>query len=165
MAEEFALDLRHRAAIQFDERPAIPCALLVSGPGDQFLAGAAFASDQQGGVSWRNEFDLLQHFAQPATCADDVAEVLFSTELIEQIGVLRLQHTAKLALRTLQVFDVSVRSVPPDNSARFVAKGTARNRNHRYSPSNRRRRASASPGSPAARILFHVSVRLSESSG
>src|ERR1700757_4000446 len=120
MAEEFALEqtLGHRTAIQFYEGPPTSRAMLVNRAGDQFFAGAAFAGDQHGGVGWRNQFDLLHHSAQPVTCANDVAEVLFSTELIEQIGVLRLKHTAKLALRTLQVLNVGVRSVPLDNSAR-----------------------------------------------
>ena len=65
--------------------------MLVNRTGDQFFASAAFASDQHGGVGGRNQFDLLYHFAQAVTCADDVAVVLFGVELIEQIGVLRLQ--------------------------------------------------------------------------
>jgi hypothetical protein len=92
MAKEFALEqtLWHRAAIQFYQDPPAARAMLVNRAGDQFFAGAAFASDQHGGVCWRNQFDLLHHFAQPVTCADDVAEVLFGADFRETDSAPRL---------------------------------------------------------------------------
>ena len=43
--------------------------------------------------------------------------------------------------------------------------GTARKRHQRYAPSTRRRRASASPGSPEARSCDQVSISVPRSSG
>src|SRR2546427_8647477 len=43
--------------------------------------------------------------------------------------------------------------------------GTARNKNQRYVPSNARKRAASSPGSPDASRPSHVSISCSRSSG
>ena len=56
------------------------------------------------------------------------------------------QHTlfcSQKGFRTLEVFDIGVRPVPPDDFSLPSRTGTARNKNQRYSPSKRRRRASS----------------------
>ena len=61
---------------------------LVHGSGDQFLARAGFAADQDGGVGGRDRLDLLQDLAQGGALADDVAEVVLGADFLLQIRLL-----------------------------------------------------------------------------
>src|ERR1700693_321268 len=47
--------------------------------------------DQDGSIGGRNELNLLHHLSQAGTSADDIAEVLFAADFIEQVGVLSLE--------------------------------------------------------------------------
>src|SRR6202040_2782935 len=91
--KELALEktFRHRAAIQFDQRAFASRALLVDGPRDELLSRAAFPGDQDGSIGRRNELNLLHHLSQAGTSPDDVAEILFGADFIEQISVLSLE--------------------------------------------------------------------------
>jgi len=57
----------------------------------------------------------------------------------------------QLVFRPLAVFDIGVCAVQLDDLSSSSRTGSARQRNHRYSPSNRRRRASTSTGFPKQR--------------
>jgi len=58
-------------------------------------------------------------------------------------------------LSYLAILDVCIYPEPLDDVADSSHNGLARNRNHRYSPSKRRRRASLSPRSPEAIMDCH----------
>src|SRR5579862_8633194 len=93
VAKELALEktFRHRAAIQFDQRAFASRALLVDGARDQLLSRTAFPGDQDGRIGRRNEFHLPHNLSQAGTSPDDVAEVLFAADLIEQVRVVSLE--------------------------------------------------------------------------
>ena len=58
---------------------------------DELFAGTAFPGDQDGGIGRRNELNLLHHLSQAGTSPDDVAEVLFGANFVEQVSVLSLE--------------------------------------------------------------------------
>src|SRR5262249_1105402 len=64
VAEEFAFQQRFRdcGAIDPDVIDRPPVAQAVKGPGDQFLAGAAFAKDENASVGGRDSLNQLAHF-------------------------------------------------------------------------------------------------------
>ena len=93
VAEEFALEERlgHRGAIDLDHRPVAARAALVDGAGHEFLAGAAFAGDEHGGIGGGDEFDLPEHFSQRRAFADDVASAARRGHFLAQVAVFLLE--------------------------------------------------------------------------
>ena len=73
VAEKLAFDevFRNGGAIDFDERGVGARALAVKGAGHQFLAGAAFARDQHGGLG-------------AGDLADQLAQILHGRALAQQ---------------------------------------------------------------------------------
>ena len=77
MPEQFALQqvLRDRPAVDRNERAPAALAVVVDGPGDQFLAGAAFAGDQHvdlaGGDLLDQVVDLLHALLLPTSPANE----------------------------------------------------------------------------------------------
>ncbi len=93
MAKELALEetFRHCAAIQFDQGPFASRTFLVDSSCNELLSGTTFSSDQDGSIGRRNELNLPHHLSQAGTSADDIAEVLFGADFIEQVNVLGLE--------------------------------------------------------------------------
>src|SRR5690242_7165203 len=91
--EELALEetFRYRAAIQFDQRALASRTLLVDGARDQLLSRTAFPCDQDGSVGRRDESSLLHNLSQTDARPDDVAEVLFAADFIDQVSVFSLK--------------------------------------------------------------------------
>jgi len=58
---------------------------------DELFSRTAFSGDEHRGIGRRNELNLMHHFAQAGASPDDVAEILFAADLIEQVGVLGLE--------------------------------------------------------------------------
>ena len=75
VAEQLAFQqvLRDGGAVEGQERCFAPGAVLVDGPGDQFLAGAALAGDQHGDVLGRDAADGLVHLAHGRAGAENGA--------------------------------------------------------------------------------------------
>src|SRR5581483_12351863 len=73
VAEQFALEqrVRDRAAVDGDEWTCGSVAVIVDGPGDEFLAGATLALDQHGRPAPRHLADEFEHFHHLSTPADD----------------------------------------------------------------------------------------------
>ena len=82
---------------------------------------------------------------------EDLAERGALGDHLEQRFLARQQR-----LRALAIFDVGVRAVPLDDPAALVVHRATRIRIERYSPSNRRNRASASPAACEAWIPASV---------
>ena len=76
-------------------------ASLMQGAGDQLLARARLASNEDGGVGRRDRLDLLQHPAQRSAVADDVAEIVLGADLLLQVGIL----LGKLVLERLNLLE------------------------------------------------------------
>ena len=84
VAEELALEqgLGNGAAVDGHEGPVGPVAALVDGLGDEFLAGAALAVDQDRG---RGGGDLVHHLVDRAharALADDVLAALLAGQFL-----------------------------------------------------------------------------------
>jgi hypothetical protein len=60
----------------------------VQGAGDELLARAGLAADENGGVGTGDGLGLLEDAAQDGALADDVAEVLLGADLLLQVGLL-----------------------------------------------------------------------------
>ena len=89
MAKKFRLQqaLRQRAAIDRDERRELAAAVEMQRAGDEFLARAAFAKDEDGAVRIG---DALDHFADGLHLgrrADELAELIFLLELLAEIKI------------------------------------------------------------------------------
>ena len=67
----------------------------MKGAGDELLARAGLAADQDGGVGGGDRLSLLEHPAQGRALADDLAEVVLGADLLLQVGLL----LAELVLR------------------------------------------------------------------
>ena len=78
VAEELRFDelLGDGGAVDLDERLAGPQAVGVDGPGDELLARAALAVDQDGGVGRRDLEDLLPEVLDERVVADDLVVLL-----------------------------------------------------------------------------------------
>ena len=74
MAEQFGLQhaFRQSRAVDLDERLVGPLGQHVDGVGDHFLAGAAFAAQQHGGLGRRRLLHLGEHPTHGVGRADDV---------------------------------------------------------------------------------------------
>jgi hypothetical protein len=66
----------------------------VDGVGDQFLAGAGLAADQDGGGPLRHQSRLLEHAAHDLGVADDVVEAVLPAHGAAQVVALLGQRTA-----------------------------------------------------------------------
>ena len=74
VAEQLAFQqaLRDGGAVDGQERPVGPAAVVVESAGDQFLAGAALAEDQHVHVLRRDAADRLAHLLHDRRAADDL---------------------------------------------------------------------------------------------
>jgi hypothetical protein len=67
-------------AIDREKRLLRAVAVMVNGAGDEFLAGAAFAGDERGGVAGGDLADELEHLLHRAAAADDAEFVILRFE-------------------------------------------------------------------------------------
>ena len=76
VAEQFAFEQRfgNRGAVDADVIRVAPLAQTVQRAGDEFLAGAAFAENQNARVGWRDGLDQFAQFAHFRRFADDLVE-------------------------------------------------------------------------------------------
>ena len=90
VAEQLRLDqvLRDRGAVDLDERPLRPLAVVVDRVRDQLLAGAVLPLDQDVGVAAGDALHQLEHFVHLLALADDVAEAELPLELLLEQQVL-----------------------------------------------------------------------------
>ena len=90
VAEEFAFVQfgGDGGAIDADERFLRPATAAMDFVGDQFLAGAGFAEDQDGGVGGGDEVDLTDDLLEGGALADEVAEGLGLDDFFLEVGVL-----------------------------------------------------------------------------
>ena len=84
MPEELALEqgLGDGRAVHGNERSIGALAVRVDGPGDELLAGAALARDENDGVGRRDLHDAPEHVADGLGPADDVLEMVLFLELL-----------------------------------------------------------------------------------
>ncbi len=75
-------------AVDLDEGPLAADAEVVQRTGDELLARAGLASDEDGGVGGGDNLDLLEGAAQGGALADDLAEVVLGADLLLQVGLL-----------------------------------------------------------------------------
>src|SRR2546422_610409 len=68
----------------------------MDGPGDEVLSCASLAEDQNGRLSCRNRFDLLENSLQFRLLADNVLEPAFRTKLFFEVPLLLLESVAQL---------------------------------------------------------------------
>ena len=82
MAEQFAFQklFGNRGAVHGEERLFAAVAVMVNRAGDQFLAGAAFAGDQRGGVAAGDLADELENLLHRLAAADDAQFIIFRFE-------------------------------------------------------------------------------------
>ena len=92
VTEQLALEeiFRNGRAIDGEERPVVPRAVLMDGVGHEFFAGAAFAGDHDRGVAVRDAPDHLEHFLHGRRLADDAVLVLFDRQ--GRLELLRALH-------------------------------------------------------------------------
>ena len=76
MPEEFALVefSWNRSAVHFDQWLLGPTAVTVYLASDDFFSCAALAQDQNGGIGWRDEFDLMSHRLERGSLSEQVAK-------------------------------------------------------------------------------------------
>ena len=67
----------------------------MKGARDQFLAGAGFALNQDGGIGGRGGLDLLQHVAQRGAGADDFAEAVLAADFFFEVNLFALDALAQ----------------------------------------------------------------------
>ncbi len=93
VAEELGFEqfLGNRPAVDGDEHPVRPAAVVVKGPGDQLLAGAALAGDQHGAVGICDLLDHVEDTPQSRAGSDDVLEAVALVELALEDPVLGLE--------------------------------------------------------------------------
>ena len=63
-------------------------AQVVKGAGDELLARAGLAADEDGGAGGGDRLDLLEDPAQGGALPDDLAEVVLGADLLLQVGLL-----------------------------------------------------------------------------
>ncbi len=82
MAEQLALQQRlgDGGAVNRQERPVGPAAVVVDGAGDQFLAGAALAEDEDVDVLGGDAADGLAHLLHDEAAADDAVAGLLGRQ-------------------------------------------------------------------------------------
>ena len=79
VAEQFAFEqvFGDGGAVDGEERGLGAMAVMIDGAGDEFLAGAAFAGDERGGVRLRDLADELEDLLHRLAAADDAHGVIF----------------------------------------------------------------------------------------
>ncbi len=75
-------------AVELDERALAAGAQVVKGPGDELLARAGLAADQDGRAGGRDRLDLREHPAQGGALPDDLAEIVLGAGFLFQVGLL-----------------------------------------------------------------------------
>ena len=100
VAEQGALEqfAGHRPGVHGDERPVAALRVVVDRLGDQLLAGAALAADQDVALGRRGPADQVEHLADRPALADDAVEPLALSQLLLEVAVLGGQATALQAL-------------------------------------------------------------------
>ncbi len=90
VAEQLRLDqvLRDGRAVDLDERPFGPLAVVVDGVGDQLLAGAVLTLDEDVRFARRHALDELEEVLHLLALADDVLELVAILQLLLQLLVL-----------------------------------------------------------------------------
>ena len=78
VAEQFAFQklFGNRGAVHREERLFAAVAVMINRAGDEFLAGAAFAGDERGGVGGGNLADEFEHLLHRLAAADDAEFVI-----------------------------------------------------------------------------------------
>ena len=111
MPEQFAFEERRSegGAIASQERIVASTTELMDRPRDHFLAGTAFARDQDGCIRWRDAFDEGEHFAHRRTPTDHAFEIrapdrLVAGEQTEAEG--RVAAPASTSIRSWRAFTV-----------------------------------------------------------
>ena len=121
MAEEFGLQeiFRERAAVDGHERRELPAAVEMQRPRDEFLAGAAFAKDQDGAVGVGDLFDQFEDLVHFRRGADDLVELILLAKLLFEEDVFRdgfvvLQRAFDAEFEVVQLerlFEIIVRAL------------------------------------------------------
>src|SRR5262249_47601904 len=83
-------------AVELDEGAVAARAEVVQGAGDQLLAGAGLAADEDGGAGGGDGLDLFQDPAEGGAVADDLPEVVLGADLLLQVEVLLGQPVFQL---------------------------------------------------------------------
>src|SRR5262249_6790199 len=98
-AEQLALDQRRRqrAAVDHDKPPVTPRAAVMDGSGDEFLAGAGFAKQQNADVSRGHLLDAMEYLFQCRAAADDTAAACGIWELRTFIGGLKWKRDCHIS--------------------------------------------------------------------
>ena len=76
------------AQLSLTKVPLAARAQVVEGAGDELLARAGLAADEDGGVGGGDGLDLLEDPAQGGALADDLPEVVLGADLLLQVGLL-----------------------------------------------------------------------------
>ena len=99
MTEELALDerRRQRGAVDPDERALLARAQVVDRPGDELLADAGLAQEQDRARSRRDLLRAGEDVVQGVALADDPLRPLLEPEVLLEIDVLGLEAVAELA--------------------------------------------------------------------
>jgi hypothetical protein len=86
VTEEFAFDQigRNCGAVDLDKGLLGPMAVVVDGVGHQFLAGAAFPPDQDGGIAFGHLGDHLEDFPHLVAVADNVGNAVLVLQLLQE---------------------------------------------------------------------------------
>lgn len=89
MAEEFGFEevFGEGGAIDGDEGGVVAAGIVVEGAGDEFLAGAAFAEDEDGGFGIGDAFDHAEDVLHALAGADDLGEAVFLAEFATEEGI------------------------------------------------------------------------------
>src|SRR5262249_54913813 len=105
---------RQRRAIHPDERAAPATARGMDRAGDQLLAGAGLAEDQDRAVGLRDQSDFLEHGSQRRALPDDLLCVVDRTDLLlavlaHALGALRAFFRSDVARGAAPAADLAVR--------------------------------------------------------
>ncbi len=76
------------AQLSLTNVPLAARAQVVEGPGDELLARAGLAADQDGRAGGGDRLNLLEHPAQGGALPDDLAEVVLGAGFLFQVGFL-----------------------------------------------------------------------------
>ena len=87
VAEEFGFEKTtgNGGAIDFDEGAIAARAEIVDGAGEEFLAGAGFAEEQDGGAGGGGKFDLGEGALERGTLANDFLKIEFTANFFFEV--------------------------------------------------------------------------------
>jgi hypothetical protein len=90
VAEEFGFEKTagNGGAIDFDESAIAARAEIVDGAGEEFLAGARFAEEEDGGASGSGELDLGESSLERRTLTDNFLEIEFTANFFLEVELL-----------------------------------------------------------------------------